>query len=439
MRISLDDRLHSNELEDTHRFRPVKIQRAVRKKLNSSLCIPSYIHSYSLCCSYMENWFVSKFPKDYFKTIYMEGKHALDEFRKYTPGEMVKRPKPSLSITPQPDWTFSNDTLNFPYGDANTNIRRTHNRDVFFRDPERQLYLGVVDDLMSITFNYKIRVNTRAKQVDLNRYMQNVLTTACTYGEYVEMDFHVPYDLMSMIASDVGFELDADNKIKNIIGFLGYLNSHSVVPFTYKLRFINGKNEFFIRMNQYIHFRFPDNIDLDDGERQGQISSNYILEYPVQVRFPCPRYYRYFSQQEHDKYTRFEEDGTMKAYYITYSKIPDLNKNKWPIYLTTDYLEDEDKLLAPLKINLEDLLKPSDLYNVIEFTKKQQLAPERFIDVQLYNDDHDELCRVNWDTYELSTLGIVRKQASRIVIYVDREYLNNQIMLYKEYYSNRNS
>ena len=439
MRISLDDRLHSSDLENSNRFKPVKIQRAVRKKLNSSLCVPSYIHAYSLCCSYIQDWFVSKFPDGYFKTIYMEGKHALDEFRKFTQGEMVKRPKPSLAIIPQPDWTFNNENLNWPLGTSNIHTRRTHNRDVFFRDNERQLYLGVVDELMLINFNFKIRVNTRAKQVDLNRYMQTTLDTSCTYGEYVEMDFHVPYNLMTMLATDVGFELDSEGKIKNIIGFLGYLNSHSVTPFTYKLRFINGKNEFFIRMNQYIHFRFPDSIDLDDGERQGQISSNYILDYNLQVRFPCPRYYRYFSQQEHDKYTRFEDDGSIKAFYITYSVIPDHNQKKWPIYVTSDYLEDEDKLLEPLKINLKELFSGSDLYNVIEFTKKQQLAPELFVDVHLYNDDHEVMCRVDWDSYELESIGIVRKQTSRIVVYVDRDYLNNQIILYKDYYSNRNS
>ena len=278
----------SIELSDNNKFKPLKFGRVQKIKLLSSLCTPSYVHAYSLCIGYMKKWFLDHFPENYFKTIYIEGKHVIDEYKKYNNKELVKRAKPALAIVPNPDLQFDNENLNWKFGDINMNSRITNNRDVFFSDRERNIYIGCINELMLINFNYKMKVNTKAKQIDLFKFLQfNVGDRGTTSGRYVDMDFHLPYDLMIQLAKDAGFQVMKDGSIPKIIEFLNYLNTHSTCPIICKLRNINGKNEFFVRQVNYIHIREPEEISVDDGERQGFVSSNYVLEYAVELVYLC--------------------------------------------------------------------------------------------------------------------------------------------------------
>lgn len=419
--------------EDYDRLKPVTFGKKMTKKLNGSACVPSNINAYSLCIGYIKNWFISKFPEGYFKSVYVEGKHVFEELKK-TPGELVKKPKPALSIVPQPDWSFDNENLNWSYGNMKNMIMRTSGRDVFFRDINKNLYMSMVCDLMLVNFTFRIKVNTRAKQVDLEQYIQNVVGTDSTEGSYVTMDFHFPYDLALQIAKDAGFTVK-DNTIDNVLGFLGYLNSHSNLPFMYKIRNINGRNEFFVRQTQYVHIRYPEAIDLDDGERQNHISSNFILTYEIQVRFPAPKFYKYFSYTIHDLIKKMDEDGNIKAYITNFSQVPLIDEHGWEQYFVVDYEDpDTDK---PLEIDMAELFKSSDILKVIEFTTKQKLSPALYMDIKLFNANREFDIRIDWDNFKITTIGTVLEKISRIAVYLDKKYVNEQIIYMKDYYSNR--
>ena len=424
--------LRSTDLQNKQ-FKPVEFKLDIHRKLNSSLCVPSLIYSYSVCIGYIRNWFLSKFPEDYFKSVYVEGKHALDEFKR-PPGKLVKLPKPTLAIIPQPQWDFDNENLNWDYGDRYRFISMTNDKDVFFKDSKKEIFIGIRPDLLLVNFNFRMKVNTRAKQMDLYKYIQMSIGTDATSGEYVTMDFHFPYDLALQIAHDVGFKVE-NNKITDILGFLHYLNSHSNVPFTYKIRKDKNLDEFFIRCRNYIHIRQPNDLQVDDGERQGQISSNYIVEYDIQVRFPTPRFYRYFSSKAHQYIKSVDDNGDIKAYYVNYNAIPETNKNNWELYFTIDY--EEDDIDKPLLINIKDIFKESDLQKVIDFTNKQAISPALFVDIHLYNDQVEIPIRVDWSRYALTTVGCVKAHVSRIAVYLDKEYVNLQINNLNDYYSNR--
>ena len=116
----------SIELSDNNKFKPLKFGRVQKIKLLSSLCTPSYVHAYSLCIGYMKKWFLDHFPENYFKTIYIEGKHVIDEYKKYNNKELVKRAKPALAIVPSPDLQFDNENLNWKFGDINKYLYRLY-------------------------------------------------------------------------------------------------------------------------------------------------------------------------------------------------------------------------------------------------------------------------------------------------------------------------
>ena len=431
------DKKYMISFENENDLKVLKISKGIdRQKLLSSLCIPSYAESYSMFLGFIQKWFMDQFPKEYFKYVYINDKHMLDEYRRRDFREIPKIPKPSLAIITTPDWSFTNDNLNWPFGSANMFTRITNYRDLFFKDSEHSIYMGMQPELSLIKVNFRIRVDSRAKQIDLLKYMENVLGTSSTTGMYLDMDYHIPKELIMQIAKDGHFTINND-EIVDKIKFIQYLNSKSKVPFLYKLRGMTGNGGYFVRTVNYVHIRYPDSIDIDDGERQGFVSSNFVLNYNIEVRMPVPRYYRYLSLYQHSNIKVLDNDGTIKAYYVNLSRIPAKNIKGWDQYLTTDYLE-EDKS-KELSIDLKELFDGSDLYEIIKFTVNQRLSPDLFIDIHLFNFDREVPSKVDWNSCTLNSIGLVTGDISHIVEYVDNQYLNEQIINYKDYYKNRSS
>ena len=51
------------------------------EELHPSIYIPSTMHSYSLAIQYMRDWFLNQFDKDYWKTVYVNGSHILNDYK----------------------------------------------------------------------------------------------------------------------------------------------------------------------------------------------------------------------------------------------------------------------------------------------------------------------------------------------------------------------
>ena len=77
--------------------------------LNSSIGIPKMTHSFSVLTEFIRQWFFDKFEEDYFKTIHIEGKALMDDFRNYDLKSRAKRPCPAVTIIPQIEYDFDRD------------------------------------------------------------------------------------------------------------------------------------------------------------------------------------------------------------------------------------------------------------------------------------------------------------------------------------------
>ena len=79
---------------DISNFKPMSVEDITEKHsktLYRSICVPSVVQSYSLCIEFMKNWFLSKFDKDVFKSVYIDGKNIYDDFRSLSKIELLKR------------------------------------------------------------------------------------------------------------------------------------------------------------------------------------------------------------------------------------------------------------------------------------------------------------------------------------------------------------
>lgn len=406
-------------------------------RLYGSLVTPSVVNSYSIAMQYIKEWFFSKFNDGYFKSIYIDQKHPLDEFRKFSITKGLKKLKPSVSISPHLTFDYDRDTLDLYQEDIHDYMRRSKSNNAFFIDGERNLNLGVVFEVLEITFDFRIRVGTRAQQIDLYKYLFLAFRFGSTQGEDLIMDCHIPYAIMMQIASDAGFEI-LDNKVVDIIGFVRYLNKHSVFPILYKYRTINGKDEFFIRVGGlYTHISCLDKPTADDGERDKQLMTNFLIEFPVVLKIPAPKFYAYHSSCEHTQLKVQTEKATLDTiglYNIGLPTIPDCDEHGWNQYITTEYYSDE--INKTIDIEMKELFDNSDLYNIIKSTREMLISPSIFMNIKLYNNGKEIKYDIDWNTFTIKLLEKITVHVVQISVYTDLEYVKS-VIYNEENYKNR--
>ena len=419
------------------------------KTLYRSICVPSTVQAYSLCIEYVKNWFLSKFPQDTFKSIYVDGKNIYDDFRSLSKLDLLKRQKPALTITPSISWDFDNESVDsYPYGmDLYTQTGRFKNS--FFSAPSNSSYMGIGMETMLMRFNFRLKVETRAQQLDMFKFIKMACRIGFTCGEDVDLDFHIPYTLMIQLARDNGFEVQSETisegnikeTIKNIPGFLRWLNTHSSLPFLYKHRTLNGNNEFFLRMrNMYVHLR-PQDLSADDGEREGQMTNNFGIEFSVEARFPAPKMYAYYSDNTHKLKTIYgawyQPNGPVSTCYtFKGSVIPDKNKYNWPLLMSTTYEDDDDRLGLPLEVDFSELLE-GDMGDCIKDCLGKGVSPSIFCDFVFYNGGEYIYGKFDWESLKFTSNIPVRATGTFIGVYLDNDYLNDYVLSKKTETSER--
>lgn len=422
------------------------------KTLYRSICVPSTTQSYSLCVEFMKRWFLSKFPQDTFKSIYVEGKNIYDDFRSLDKTALLKRQKPALTITPSISWDFNNENVDsYPYG-MDLYVQTGRFKESFFSYPPNNSYMGIGMETILMPFNFRIKLETRAQQLDMYKFIKMACRVGFTCGEDVDLDFHLPYTLMIQIAKDNGFKTQSkkisedkdeyEETICNVSAFLRWLNTYSSLPFLYKFRALNGKNEFFLKMrNMYVHIR-PNNLSADDGEREGQLSNNFTIELSAEVRFPAPKMYAYYSDNAHKLQTVYgawyQPNGPVTSCYtFKGATIPDLNKYKWPLFMSTTYEEDdEEKLYKPLVIDLAELLE-GDIGDCIADCLSKGISPAIFCELIFYNGGEYINGKMDWENLTFTSTNPVRALGTYIGVYVDNDFVADYLLKDNERYGTR--
>lgn len=416
------------------------------RELQGSLAIPSASNGYSLCIEYAKKWFFKKISEDFFNNIYIDGRYALEEFKKYTDIQsQVSRKNPALAIVPNIDGAYNRDFVDFTPNmlGIDNYIKRSRLEMPFFEDYARNLRLFMSMKAIQVNFTFRVRVDSRAQQLDVADFMSIAYKCGATFGEEIDQDFHIPYQLMLNLASDAGFRI-VNNEIIDIMEFISYLNSNSKLPITYKFRGINGKHEFFIRVKgQYVHTRIGE-LDRDSGDRKNQLEANFTIEMPTTVTFPVPQYYMYYSEITHDNIANTlspVDDSIVSIYALNMTSIPDVDDHGWMLYMTTDVLETDrskplhiDDIMVLFKSTTEE---ETDIQKIVKWNNRHSINSDIFMDIKLFNNGYEEPCTINWMTGEFNSKNKLEWEKSIMAIYINREYLNNQLIQMEQYYKSR--
>ena len=414
------------------------------KKLNGNLALPSYVHGYSLAIQYMYEWFKSKFDKDFFRGgIYIDGKNVLDDYNRlneYSMRNIVKGQNPRARMAPTVQYDYDREGLDLYQAPPEVYLRRSGFQQSFFKDYDRDLFLGFVPRMLRMDVAYKVRLNSRSQQLDTYNRMELYFRNGATQHEYISVDFHVPKYIINTIAEKAGFEFK-NGEVVDIIDFINYLNRHSELPFLFKLRAINQQPEYFIRVNNlYTHIAVKDKLSLDDGERDGKLDFNFHIEMNATLDMPVPHYYSFYSAGSMTDPITVKEanEGCVAVYSINVFEIPKTNELGWSEACMTEYLLEENDE----EIDLSTLFTGDNILNrAITHDLTLGISPSKFIDIKIYRDTdlYKEVdFKMNWET---KVAELKRKELSdsvvHIVIYTDNEYINELEIELNKFKENR--
>lgn len=434
---ALDDRVEVSaaDLQDLIDIRYDVRRRNYVDNLYKELIVPSYVNSYSIMIEYYYNWFRKKFENDYFRGgIYIDSKNILDEYKQPCK-TLVKKESPKARIIPTLDYDYDREDTDVYQAPPDIYLRRSSYEDSFFKDYERNIYVSMRMKGMRMNFNSKIRVNSRAQQLDLMSKMELNFRIGASSMEYVSVDFHIPKQIILEIADMVGFEIK-DGEILDIISFLNYFNQHSDISLFYKIRGINQQAEFFIRVPDiYIHMLCKDKLSKDDGERDGKLDFNYNVEMENVLTTSIPHFFVLHSEKELDvniRQTPIKKDMTavVAIYSINVYDPPHVDEHGWNEAAITYYSLDPGEL----DMDLSSLFTGENLLaRTIRHDLSLGLSPAHFINMKVFADE-DIAKQVDYDMDWNTKICTIKptfdadldfERVYQIVVYYDRNYIYN--------------
>ena len=422
---------------------PIKIDRDFYKKMRTNLVIPSTNQSFSMVVEYMTKWFYDKFPERFFRSKYLEASHIMDTLRSMTQKQLVGNMKPASTIVADLDMSYTRENLDLYNMGILLYQNKCHYRDAFFIDRDKHLFVSLATELILMNFTFKIRVDTRSMQIDVAKMCQLAFRSGGSEKHYNDIDFPVPNELIMQIADDAGFcpcTCMMDN-----IELMKYLNSHSKLPFFYKLNTATQNMEWFVKIpRSIIHIKVGD-IQIGSGIVKGMINVDHDITFDAQVRFPAPKFYAYYSiiARENVKSIHQISSGMYIQTVTNLSRVPEKDEHGWQWTVHTEYafngkeeIDDiKHKRFDRLKICFDELI--GDLRTVIDYTKSIAISPEVFLNIRLYSFDKLVKTHIDWQTYTIHIDEPIESANCYLIIYMDNNYMNEQISNIREYDKHR--
>ena len=413
-----------------------------RPSLKCDLFIPSYVHSLSIATEFIYNYVFSRFPQDYFKTIHVAGKHPFEDFRRLEKGNLTVRENPAASLTYSIQYDFNDNNLDYNLLSVNKYLKKSQWQRSFFKCPSRGLYVGMDLEAMMINYNFRFKVYSRAQQLDLFNRLRKVFRLGCTETIDIDCDFHLDKSMTLAIAKEAGFNIDTSTgEVLDPWNFTRFLNAHSQMPILYKLRLINQKYEYFLRMrNLPVHLDFQNPLDVDDGSQNGMTTTDFTVEFQIAMRFPAPRTFALYNEGKWHHGISVESNEGIKVYSMKVLDIPEENLKHWPMYGHSDYMAEEDETVVE-SIDIRELFKaPVDikvdtsLDDIIQDAIDQFINPDTFIEIAVYTNDLaiNGTGRIpvlmDWEHRKIKLPHGITDRYFYLAIYIDREYVNSKVV-----------
>lgn len=421
---------------------PISIEKDYYKDLKTNLLTPSRNQNYSCCIEYILRWFYSKFPDGFFRQKYIDTEHIFHQRMNYKFRDLLVTNKPAATVQVTLDQSYNRQLLDqYNYGMTMYN-NRTHYKDAFFIDHDKDLFISMTMEMLLLNFRFKMLFPNQAIQMDVANRCVLAFRAGATQKYFTDVDFHIPDELLVQLAEDNNqFVCPNSGKIRDAHTFSQYFNSHSSLPLFYKFDSSKHIMQYFLRVGRcMIHIK-TDEIQTDNGQEVGNIKDNFGIEFNCQVRFPSPKFYAYYSIKTRKKQICMSklDEKSFGVIVSSLAKVPVKNDKGWDRGIETQYnLSKEEFALskkgALLTIHFAELL--GDIRDVVESVKSMALSPEVFLDIKVYSYFKQIPIEVDWINYTINLKEPI-DGACYIIIYMDRVYYAEHLNALKNYSGTR--
>jgi hypothetical protein len=415
----------------------------------------SMAHTYGNIATFIDHWLLDLFPKNYFKTNYINSTIAYRDFATYNNNrkEFIKKQKPMLILKPRieidtQDELPINQTYlaNRIYDVMNDDID-TGNLQTFFDDRDNKRYIQFLLNSLRITFDVTIVVETMMEQINLVHYFKNRVRQGYDMTVLAYMESFISRDIMYLLAKDAGFEdvfLEEPENRKHTMGdFLSYVNNNSLYPVTVKYKNASGRHEFFRYHPTYVNMAIT-GLSIDEPSKKNQVVDECYINFSLRCDFNTAGMYLYLSNND----AIFADDVTSPSIEneIKTDMVPIITPqriygrtlpNGWQVFTTPAFDIDTDEIPYPLDFSV---LLNTSLNEAVNYHKKHGIPLTTFMNIEILKNNRTmEIERneyeIDWDNLTVYVNNCNILQEYRFILSVNTQYLNDllsDIVKFKE-------
>ena len=420
-------------------YYPIAMAKDYDKELKTNLLSPSVNQNYSCCIEFMCNWFYGKFPEGFFKQTFLDLQHILNFRMKHRTRDLMITNKPAAAIRVSIDPSYNREFIDsYQYGAMLYN-NRTNYKDSFFRDMDKALFISMQTEIIKMQFTFRMLFAEQGIQMDVAKRAELIFRAGATQKHYNDIDFHIPDELLNQIAEDTGnFVCPCTGRIKDAEKFVNYFNMHSGLALFYKFDSGKGKMQYYLKVPHcYMHIRTGE-IQIDEGQRIGNIANNFSVSFDCEVRFPAPKFYAYYSLRKRgNKLTMSRLDE--KSFGIMASslaRVPYKNEKGWQWTLESKYIfrDQEEQDIKDKKLMSIDFFElMGQMKDVIEATKAMAISPAVFLELRVYCMFKQIKTETDWWEYKIKFLEPIPSTECYIILYMDNKYFHDMQNVLHEY------
>ena len=417
-----------------------------------SMAAASMAHTYGNVTTFINNWLLSLFPKEYFKTNYINSTIAYRDFTTYNNDrrQFLKKQKPMLILRPRIEIDVQDELpINQTYlanriYDVMDEDIETGNLQNFFWDKDNNRQIQFLMNALRINFDVTVMVETMMEQINLAHYFKNRVRQGYDMRILACLESFISRDIMYTLAKDAGYEEVFTKEGSHKMGeFLSYVNNNSLYPVTVKYKNSSGRHEFFRFHHAYLDIAI-DNLSIDDPVKKNHVVDECYINFSVRCDFNTAGMYVYLS--DNDKV--FEDDVIgLSEDLITDELIPVMTPqqlfskrtlpNGWQMFTAPAFDIDTDEVPYPLDFSV---LLNTSLMEAVKYHRKNGIPLITFMNIEvLKNNRTMEIERneysIDWDNLTIYINNCNVNQEYRLLLSVNTQYLNDllaDIVKFKE-------
>ena len=143
-----------------------------------------------------------------------------------------------------------------------------------FSDMKNDIYIYFINDRINLAFDIEFVCDSDIEQKNLAYTLKSVIPHKVPFYLYEQsLEIEVPKSLIKYLALANGFI--QDNKPFEYDKFPLYLDSHSVMQTTKKIKTATGRPEYFFNYKTNIICNYEDFPSIDEGESINMITANF--------------------------------------------------------------------------------------------------------------------------------------------------------------------